>query len=287
LGLDWIDKSLVVNFKSHYGILPLLPQLPVTKYSDSFSRVARVTDDIELDKIALRINRKEYDDLEMACTFLGYEFKPDDITLEKAVNITTAFAMYGAGRLLERAISNMVWCGNPANNTESGSYREFKGADLQIESAIECNLKRDRIGSVLDDLNSRTPSGIKLMAFAHPMLARILNEADDFLVSPDGSIQVEYLLGDKQLSSYLYVIPITANDDAPVTFLEYLDYRTAATIDIPNAANYFWTDEGRYAWMVDVEKWDIQLHVKNESRLILKRPDLAARLDIKATLPDD
>lgn len=84
-----------------------------------------------------------------------------------------------------------------------------------------------------------------------------------------------------QYASHLYFIPLSIrNGTTPVTFVEHLDYSKITREFQGNAPLDFinWTDDGRFAWVGEQTKFCWQLTGKVEPRLILRTPQLAAKL---------
>lgn len=82
-------------------------------------------------------------------------------------------------------------------------------------------------------------------------------------------------------ASTIYMLPLTIQGGFPVTYREYVDYR-AASPDIALLRGYqefFWTDQGVYAWAIEQIKWCYKLALKTEQRVILRTPHLAGRID--------
>jgi hypothetical protein len=83
-----------------------------------------------------------------------------------------------------------------------------------------------------------------------------------------------------EYASSLYFIPLTIMGGLPVTYMEYVDYRKAAPdIALLGGSQQFWSDDGMFFWAVEYVKWCYKLSVKVESRLVLRTPQLAGRID--------
>lgn len=89
-------------------------------------------------------------------------------------------------------------------------------------------------------------------------------------------------LAGAELSSSIYVIPLTIGPGMPVTYWEYLDWRVTQAMlsetGLTNAIN-FWTDGARFVWTADQNKMCIKLQMRTEPRVVLRTPQLAARID--------
>ena len=83
-------------------------------------------------------------------------------------------------------------------------------------------------------------------------------------------------------SSSIYIFPMTVMGGYLSTYWEYLDYSKGAMVGAEDG-NYaigdFWTDGGKYLWHKEPPtKWCIKFSAKIEPRVILRTPQLAARL---------
>jgi len=84
-----------------------------------------------------------------------------------------------------------------------------------------------------------------------------------------------------EFASSIYVVPLTIQGGFPVTYREYLDYRsTFATQNVAllGGREDFWTDDGIYSWAIDNNKWCYQLALKTEQRVVLRTPQLAGKI---------
>jgi len=86
-----------------------------------------------------------------------------------------------------------------------------------------------------------------------------------------------------QFASSIYVVPLTILGNFPVTYREYLNYRSdVAQGNVAPFAGYrrdFWTDRGVFSWAYDGVLWCYKLGIKTEQRIILRTPQLAGRID--------
>lgn len=83
-----------------------------------------------------------------------------------------------------------------------------------------------------------------------------------------------------QFASSIYFVPLTITGGFPVTYIEYVDYRRGARdIALLRNNNHFWTDRGIFSWALEQIKWCYKLSLKTEQRVILRTPQLAARID--------
>ena len=87
-------------------------------------------------------------------------------------------------------------------------------------------------------------------------------------------------LGVGQYSSSIFFVPLTIQGGFPVTYIEHVDYRAAAAdTALLRGTETFWSDDGRYFWAIEFEKWCYKLSVKSEQRVVLRTPQLAGRID--------
>jgi len=85
-----------------------------------------------------------------------------------------------------------------------------------------------------------------------------------------------------QFASSIYAVPLTILGGVPVTYREYLNYRSPiANANIAPLRNMqqFWTDNGIFSWAYDGILWCYKLGMKTEQRVILRTPQLAGRID--------
>lgn len=87
-----------------------------------------------------------------------------------------------------------------------------------------------------------------------------------------------------EFASSIYFVPLTILNNFPVTYRQYLDYRssTANAVTASFAAKRspdFWTDNGVFSWAYDGQYWCFLLGLKTEQRIILRAPQLAGRID--------
>jgi hypothetical protein len=99
-----------------------------------FGRVMRDTQTIEIDKVMLKANRGDFQDLVLRGQVLNLQsaFNPTGLNDADILNIITKSEMVIVGVNVDRTLARHVWQGNPANNTAGGGYKEFRGLDLQI-----------------------------------------------------------------------------------------------------------------------------------------------------------
>ena len=82
-----------------------------------------------------------------------------------------------------------------------------------------------------------------------------------------------------QYASSIYFIPLRITGNVPVTYMEHIDYRQAASdTALLRGREDFWTDRGVFSWAIENLKWCYELTVKTEQRIILRTPQLAGRI---------
>ena len=82
-------------------------------------------------------------------------------------------------------------------------------------------------------------------------------------------------------ASTFYFVPLTYLGNRPATYFEHLDYRQALPeIRALNETNQYWvTDNGRFMWTQEQQKWCFTLSGKIEPRVVLKVPQLAGKIE--------
>jgi hypothetical protein len=88
-----------------------------------------------------------------------------------------------------------------------------------------------------------------------------------------------------QLASDIYIIPLSAmGGSLPTTYWQYYDYSGPNAImptmsDGQGLASEYWSDSGRYLWHFKSPiNWCVQWLAKTELRVLLRTPQLAARI---------
>lgn len=88
-------------------------------------------------------------------------------------------------------------------------------------------------------------------------------------------------LGLGQYASSIYFVPLTITGGWPVTYIEHVDYRGASADMSLISRGYpsFWTDDGRYMWVFEQNRFCYLLSAKIEPRIVLRTPHLAGKID--------
>jgi hypothetical protein len=123
------------------------------------------------------------------------------------------------------------------------------------------------------------------------MRGNMENRTGQYLLIDDERVEVvfddfvtETALANGAFNSDIYFVPLTVIGNRPVTYMEFFDYDApGASIDAARALGYttdYWTEDGgRYLWhKKPPTNFCIQALVKSEPRLILRTPQLAARI---------
>lgn len=82
-----------------------------------------------------------------------------------------------------------------------------------------------------------------------------------------------------QYASSIYAVPMTIQGNFPVTYMEYLDFRAGSRDEaLLNGMQTFWTDDGKYSWAIELNKWCYKLAARTEMRVVLRTPQLAGKI---------
>jgi hypothetical protein len=105
---------------------------------------------------------------------------------------------------------------------------------------------------------------------------------DDGIFEHDSTNDAHLLPG--EFASSIYMVPLTILGTFPVTYREYLNYRSpvAQANVAPFAGSRrpdFWSDNGVFSWAYDGQLWCYLLGLKTEQRVILRTPQLSGRID--------
>lgn len=275
-----IPREIISPHLRGTGLWSVLPRQPVLVWDDSFSRVVRDSDDIHMDEVILKRGQNDHDKLLSMAEWLRIEIEPEKMTGQEVLNITTMYHMINLGIGIEHTLSRMLWDGNPSIK-RGDYYREFKGLELSLNGGIHLD------SLITDESIEYVMVGPPSLLYHLGLEGKDTYEADgrSFQLIWDSNILPSDISDDdRQFTSSLYAIPISQGDEK-LTYIEYVDY---GHILDPSVVEWdtFWTDGGMYVWRVLREKWDFKLVVKNESRLIVKRPDLVIKFDTTYTLPE-
>lgn len=81
-------------------------------------------------------------------------------------------------------------------------------------------------------------------------------------------------------ASNIYMVPLSYMGGRPGTYFEHKDYRSAdSEAAMLRNKQDWWSDDGRFEWVIEQSKWCYTLSGKVEPRIVLRTPQLAGRLD--------
>lgn len=115
-----------------------------------------------------------------------------------------------------------------------------------------------------------------------PINGRVYPVIIDSGIHEVDSVEDAVNLSAGEYSSPIYVIPLTIGPGIPVTYWEYLDWTvTQALLNESGFANMinFVTDGARFVWTAQQTRMCISLQMRTEPRVVLRTPQLAARID--------
>lgn len=88
-------------------------------------------------------------------------------------------------------------------------------------------------------------------------------------------------LDEGEFASSIYFVPMSINGGGfTTTYREYKDYSAAESmLSALQGKQSFWSDGGMYSWGIeDTKSWCVKLALRSEQRVILRTPQLAAKL---------
>ena len=91
-----------------------------------------------------------------------------------------------------------------------------------------------------------------------------------------------------QYASTVYFLPLKIRGNFPVLYREYLDYKggiAMAENKLLKGMQNFWSDDGKFLWALEQEKYCVKLAARTEQRIVLRTPHLAGRIDHVAYEP--
>ena len=84
-----------------------------------------------------------------------------------------------------------------------------------------------------------------------------------------------------EFASDIFMLPMRYLGNRPGVFLQAKDYRMAAPdLALARYQDDIWTDDGRFLWTHERNKWCYTLSGKVEPRILLKVPQLAGRINL-------
>ena len=156
-----------------------------------FGRVCRESQEIEINRVMQLVNRGETNELRVLGSVLmaGGIQPPRSTMINDWINYTTQTQMVIVGIEFQRALSQMIWTGNPANNSAGGGYAEFPGLDMLIAtgkvdavSGVACGaLDPDVKDFNYNDVCGASPDIVEYISMMHFYLSHV---ADRTALSP-------------------------------------------------------------------------------------------------------
>ena len=94
-------------------------------------------------------------------------------------------------------------------------------------------------------------------------------------------------LNSGEFASALYMVPLSIRGGFQSTYIQYLDYRQANSERalLNGSESFFWTDDGRYSWAYEENKWCFKLAGRTKQRVVLRTPHLAGKIQRIKYLP--
>lgn len=103
---------------------------------------------------------------------------------------------------------------------------------------------------------------------------------DDGIVEKNNQTNAQIPAG--HYASSIYFVPLTMRGGFRTTYWEFIDYRRIRTKLAPMGVGAsklpFWTDSGRFLWTMDFYKTCFELMATIEPRVVLRTPQLAAKI---------
>lgn len=160
-------------------------------------------------------------------------------------------------------------------------------------ATYRCSAQGGFSSSQPNDISSRD-----VMDLRQAMRGNFESRTGQYLLIDDERVEVifddfiaETALSNGAFNSSIYFVPLTVIGGRVVTYMEYFDYTApGASLSAAKAMGYtsdFWAEDGgRYFWhRKPPTNFCVQAVVKSEPRLILRAPQLAARLTNVAWTP--
>ena len=115
--------------------------------------------------------------------------------------------------------------------------------------------------------------------FIDTTAGRIPVVTDDGIFEHDSTNDANVPAG--SFASSMYLVPLTYLGNRPATYFEHLDYRQALPEIrmLHETDNYWVTDNGRFMWTNEFQKWCLTMSGKIEPRIILRTPQIAGKIE--------
>jgi hypothetical protein len=137
------------------------------------------------------------------------------------------------------------------------------------------------VGVINDENNTRMRDAMREGLFLWVNGRQVQVVTDDGIFEHTAANNDALVAG--QFASTIYQVPLTVLGNFPVTYRQYLNYKSSVALDVAPFSNFrrpdFWSDRGIFSWAYDGQLWCFLLGLKTEQRVILRAPHLAGRID--------
>ena len=137
------------------------------------------------------------------------------------------------------------------------------------------------VGVINDENNVRMRDAMREGMYLWVNGRKVQVVTDDGIFEHDSGNNASLNAG--QFASTIYMVPLNVLGRMPVTYREYLNYRSPVAEGVAPFSNYrrpdFWSDRGVFSWAYDGQLWCFLLGLKTEQRVVLRAPHLAGRID--------
>jgi hypothetical protein len=136
------------------------------------------------------------------------------------------------------------------------------GTSLTMEATAMRQMTADMMAGMYIDVNGRR----------WPVIT------DDGIYEANSANDANLVPG--QFASNIYWLPLKFLGGRNGVFFQHKDYRAEAPdISLSRSSEFYWTDDGRFNWTVERQKWCYTLSGKIEPRILLKVPQLSGRIN--------
>ena len=156
----------------------------------------------------------------------------------------------------------------------------------ELSAMWPCRYLTDRCGTaaganpmvINDDANVRMRDAMREGMFLWVNGRRYGVVVDDGIFENNSTNNANLAMG--EFASDIYYVPISYLGGRPATYWEHLDYREAApdSAFTRGKATWWWSDDGRWMWVLEQVSYCYILRAKVEPRVVLRTPHLAGRL---------
>jgi len=166
------------------------PSFKVCIQSACFGRICQQTNEHAADQVGLRRNQG----IPTVALFGNITDPSGAVLIGKGQPITSAWVLdlAGAAYNLRRKVAELLWSGNPANN--SGGYWEFPGFSRQISTGKEdaiTEIACDGLDSYVKSYGSKVVGAVgspSILTYIRAMVRSIWTRRDGAQFSPDGHV---------------------------------------------------------------------------------------------------